>query len=160
MGSPPDDSVIAIVSPGLHVLAAGSQNSVDPYELLVLPGTAKLIDLLSHKYDHVIIDTPPVLAFPDALILAKIAGAVILTSFAEHTTGPDLKETRDRLAQINVRILGTVMSNVHVGHTYYRYGYNYYAQGGRERRDSRRNGTNPLLLPSEQSEKDSDKPTS
>ena len=159
MGNPFDDSAIAIVSPGLHVLAADSQNTIDPYELLVLPTTALLIDKLAERYDHVIIDTPPVLAFPDALILAKIAGAVILASFAGHTTGPDLKETRDRLAQINVRILGTVMGNVHLGHTYYRYGYHYYAQGGRPRRDSRRNGINPLLL-SDKSQDDSDKPAS
>jgi capsular exopolysaccharide synthesis family protein len=160
MGTPSDDSVIAIVSPGLHVLAAGSQSSVDPYELLVLPGTAELINSLSNRYDHVIIDTPPVLAFPDALIWAKIAGAVILTSFAGYTTGPDLKESRDRFSQINVRILGTVMVNVHVSHTYYRYGYHYYAQEGRPKRDSSRKGISPLLLPSEKPKDDSGKPTS
>ncbi|MGA2069875.1 MAG: polysaccharide biosynthesis tyrosine autokinase [Sedimentisphaerales bacterium] len=159
MGSPADDSAIAIVSPGLHVLASDSQNTVDPYELLVLPSTVSLIDNLSERYDHVIIDTPPVLAFPDALILAKIAGAVILASFAGRTSGPDLKETKDRLAQINVRILGTVMGNVHLGHTYYRYGYHYYAQGGRPERNSRRNGINPMLL-SDKPQDGSDKPTS
>ncbi len=158
-GNPFDESLIAIVSPGLHVLAADTQNAIDPYELLILPATASLIDKLAERYDHVIIDTPPVLAFPDALIFAKIAGSVILASFAGHTSGPDLKETRDRLAQINVRILGTVMGNVHLGHAYYRYGYHYYAQGGRPRKDSRRNGINPLLL-SDKPKEDSDKPTS
>jgi succinoglycan biosynthesis transport protein ExoP len=160
MGTTFDESLIAIVSPGLHVLAADSQNATDPYELLVLPATALLIDKLAERYDHVIIDTPPILAFPDALILAKIAGAVILASFAGHTSGPDLKEAKDRLAQINVRILGTVMGNVHLGHTYYRYGYNYYAQGGgRQRKDSRRNSINPLLL-FDKPQEDSDKPAS
>jgi polysaccharide biosynthesis transport protein len=159
MGSPADDSAIAIVSPGLHVLAADSQSTVDPYELLVLPSTVSLIDNLAERYDHVIIDTPPVLAFPDALIFARIAGSVILASFAGHTSGPELKETKDRLAQINVRILGTVMSNVHLGHTYYRYGYHYYAQGRRPRRDSRRNGINPFLL-SDKPQDEPDKPIS
>ena len=88
MGNPFDESLIAIVSPGLHVLAADSQNTVDPYELLVLPTTVSLIDNLAERYDHVIIDTPPVLAFPDALIFAKIAGSVILASFAGHTYRP------------------------------------------------------------------------
>jgi tyrosine-protein kinase Etk/Wzc len=117
-----------------------------------------LINALADKYDHVIIDTPPVLAFPDALILAKIAGSVIITSFAGHTTSPDLKETRDRLIQINVRILGTVMGNVHLGHTYYRYGYHYYAQGGRNGRE-RRHSPDSLLLPSDEPQRDSDEPT-
>ena len=35
MGNPFDESLIAIVSPGLHVLAADSQNTIDPYELLI-----------------------------------------------------------------------------------------------------------------------------
>ncbi len=131
MGSHMYDSAIAIVSPGLHVLACDSQDTSDPYELLILPSTAAQINKLAERYDHVIIDTPPVLAFPDALILAKIAGCVILASFAGHTTTGDLRETRDRLTQINVRILGTVMGNVHIGHTYYRYGYQYYSQGGK-----------------------------
>ncbi len=152
-----DESLIAVVSPGLHVLAADSQNGIDPYELLVLPTTALLIDDLAKRYDNIIIDTPPVLAFPDALIFAKIAGSVILASFAGHTSGPDLKETKDRLAQINVRILGTVMGNVHLGHTYYRYGYHYYAQGGRRGNNSRRR--NPLLL-SDKPQEEPDKPAS
>jgi polysaccharide biosynthesis transport protein len=159
-GSPADDSAITVVAPGLHVLVADSQNMIDPYELLILPSTVSLIDNLAERYDHVIIDTPPVLAFPDALIFAKIAGSVILASYAGHTSGPELKETKDRLTQINVKILGTVMGNVHLGHSYYRYGYHYYAQGGRSRRDSRRNnGINPLLL-SDKPQDDSDKPTS
>jgi capsular exopolysaccharide synthesis family protein len=152
-----DDSAIAIVSPGLHVLASDSQSTVDPYELLVLPSTVLLIEKLAKKYDHVIIDTPPVLAFPDALILARIAGSVILASFAGHTSGTDLKETKDRLAQINVRILGTVMGNVHLEHTYYRYGYHYYSQGGRPGTNSRRNSKDSLLF-SDKSKEDSGKP--
>jgi polysaccharide biosynthesis transport protein len=158
MGKPADESTIAVISPGLHVLVGNSQNTIDPYELLILPSTVSLIDNLAEKYDHVIIDTPPVLAFPDALIFAKIAGSVILASFAGHTSGPELKETKDRLAQINVKILGTVMGNVHLGHSYYRYGYHYYAQGGRSRRDRRTNGVNPLLI--DKPEDTQDKPTS
>jgi Mrp family chromosome partitioning ATPase len=84
---------------------------------------------------------------------------VILASYAGHTSGPELKETKDRLAQINVRILGTVMGNVHLGHAYYRYGYHYYTQGGSSRKDSRRNGRNPMLL-SDKPPEDSDKPVS
>ncbi|MBN2020373.1 MAG: polysaccharide biosynthesis tyrosine autokinase [Sedimentisphaerales bacterium] len=152
-GSSFDDSLCIMVSPGLFVLAADSQNEKDPYELLIRPETANLINMLSDRFDYVIIDTPPVLAFPDALIWAKIAGSVILTSFAGHTNGSDLREARDRLSQINVKIVGTVMNNVHLGHAYYRYGYNYYSQSGRSKRDRRHSGVNPLLFSPDEKEK-------
>jgi len=156
MGGACDDSTLAIVSPGLSVLAADSRNEMDPYELLVAPNTARVIDSLAESYDHVIIDTPPVLAFPDALILAKLTGVVILTSFAGRTSSRDFRECKDRLTQIDVKILGTVMSNVDLGHTYYRYGYNYYAQQDRGKTDGGKGGRSSLLLPSEKPRKDSD----
>jgi len=84
--------------------------------------------MISRKYDNVVIDTPPTLGFPDALVWAKIGGAAILVSYAGHTTLPDLREAKERLAQINVQVLGTVLSSVQAGHGYYRHGHGYYTQ--------------------------------
>jgi capsular exopolysaccharide synthesis family protein len=148
-----EQAVFAVPSAGFNVLAASSHSSTDPYELLASPQAMNQIDKISEQYDHVIIDTPPVLAFPDALLWAKMAGAVILTGFAGQTTAPDLKETKDRLAEIGVRILGTVLSNVPVGHSYYRYGYDYYAQGGHAARNAGNAVGRPLLLPIDNPEK-------
>jgi len=133
-----EDVVYSIASSGLDVLAADYHNAADAYELLALPSTAHRIDTISKKYDHVIIDTPPALGFPDALLWAKVGDAVILTSFAGHTTMPDLKEATDRLAQINVRVLGTVLSSVQAEHSYYRHGHSYYAQSAQSRESARR----------------------
>jgi Mrp family chromosome partitioning ATPase len=46
---------------------------------------------------------------------------------------PDLKEAKDRLTQINVEVLGTVLSSVQAGHGYYRHGHGYYTQSARSR---------------------------
>jgi succinoglycan biosynthesis transport protein ExoP len=148
-----DEAFYSMDSTGLEVLAADSHNAAEAYELLALPTTAQHINSVSQKYDHVIIDTPPVLAFPDALLWAKMADAVILTSYAGHTTTPDLKEARERFTQINVSILGTILSNVQVGHSYYRYGYNYYSQDGQRKRKSKRTDVK-LLLPMQNSKDD------
>ena len=118
-------AVYSVPQNGLDVLAADSGNTADAFELLASSLTAQRLNEISQSYDHVIIDTPPVLAFADALIWAKSADAVILTSFAGQTTGPDLKKAKERLAQINANVLGTVLSNVEVGHRYYPYGYDY-----------------------------------
>jgi len=139
-------AVSTVVSAGLDVIAANSQSLLAPYELLASHQTTQQIENISRQYDHVIIDTPPVLAFPDALLWAKMAGAVILTGFAGRTAVPDLKEAKERLAEIGVKILGTVLSNVPVGHSYYRYGYDYYSQGGRDSRKDKNAGSRPLLL--------------
>ncbi|MGA2679671.1 MAG: polysaccharide biosynthesis tyrosine autokinase [Sedimentisphaerales bacterium] len=149
LGNKPEKAACAVSSNGLYVLAADSQSSIDPYELLASPRMAEQVNNISEEYDHVIIDTPPVLAFPDALLWAKAAGAVILTGFADQTTSPDLKETKERLNEIGVRILGTVLSNVPVDRSYYRYGYGYYAQGRHTKRNGRNAAKRPLLLPTD-----------
>ncbi len=123
-----EQAVYSVPSTGLDVLAADFDNTADAYELLAMPSTAKRIDMISKKYDHVIIDTPPALGFPDALVWAKIGGSAILVSYAGHTTLPDLREAKERLAQINVEVLGTVLSSVQAGHGYYRHGHGYYTQ--------------------------------
>ncbi|MHC4497397.1 MAG: tyrosine-protein kinase family protein, partial [Planctomycetota bacterium] len=127
-----EQAVYSMASNGLDVLAADFDNAADAYELLAMPATKKRINTISRKYDHVIIDTPPTLGFPDALMWAKIGGAAILVSFAGHTTMPDLKEAKERLAEINVKVLGTVLSSVDAGHGYYRH-HGYYTQSAKSR---------------------------
>ena len=129
-----EQAVFSVASTGLDVLAADLHDAADAYELLALPSTAKRIDIISKMYDHVIIDTPPALVFPDALMWGKIGNAVVLVSYAGHTTLPDLKEAKERMTQANVEVLGTVLSSVQAEHSYYRQGHSYYAQSveGRE----------------------------
>jgi capsular exopolysaccharide synthesis family protein len=147
LGNKFEEVVYAASLNGLYVLAAESQSLIDPYELLASPHAAKRINIIAQAYDHLIIDTPPVLAFPDALLWAKMAGTAILTGFAGQTTGPDLKDAKNRLEEIGVKILGTVLSNVPVGHSYYRYGYDYYSQGGHSRGNRNSSRRHNMLLP-------------
>ena len=145
-----EQAVFSVASTGLDVLAADSHDAADAYELLALPSTAKRINMISKKYDHVIIDTPPALVFPDALMWAKIGNAVILVSYAGHTTLPDLKEAKERLAQTNVKVLGTVLSSVQAEHSYYRHGHSYYAQNA-ESRESPKISRRKLMFSMEES---------
>ena len=133
-----EQAVYSVAATGLDVLAADFTDATDAYEMLAQPATARIINMISRRYDHVIIDTPPVLGFPDALLWAKIGSAAILISYAGHTTMPDLREAKERLAQIKVKVLGTVLSSVQAGHGYYRHGHSYYAQTRDNAKISRR----------------------
>jgi capsular exopolysaccharide synthesis family protein len=135
-----DSGRIAHVLPssGLHVLAANSRHTADPYELLTSPLAAEQIERLAREYDHVVIDSPPVLAFPDAVVWARLADAVVLVSYAGQTTAPELKEARDRFARGHARVLGTILSNVPVDQSLYRYAHTYRARGASSERRSRK----------------------
>jgi capsular exopolysaccharide synthesis family protein len=130
--------VYSIPSTGLDVLASDSHGGMDAYELIASPIARRRINELSEKYDHVIIDTPPVLVCADALIWAKFGDAVILTSFAGKTTTPELRKAQERLTQIDARVLGTVLSNVQVEESYSHRGYGYYAQNAQSRKNVKR----------------------
>jgi capsular exopolysaccharide synthesis family protein len=149
-----EDVVCSVPLAGFDVLTADSDyRSDDVLELLSQPHVRGCINVISEKYDHVIIDSPPVLAFPDALLWAKMADGVILTSFAGRTEEKDVKETLDRLAQVNIKVLGVVLNSVNINYSYNRYGYNYYAGGTGHRRKSHKAA---LLLTTKEQDKASD----
>jgi len=149
---------------GMDVLAADRRNVSDALDLLGKPRTGKCIEQVSADYDHVIIDTPPVLAFSDALLWARMADGVILTSFVERTSRLDLKEAIERLEQADAKILGTVVNNVKVTHSYHRYGYGYGyrppTDGDRKRESNTRSRAETLLLTPEPKDETGDKPNS
>lgn len=130
----------------LEVLATDPCKGSQAIELLTTLQKIARMENIAREYDHIIIDTPPILAFPDATIWAKMAGSVILTSFAGQTTAPALKEVEKRLSRMGITIVGTVLNNVTPGRGYYQYGYSYgyYAREGN--RPSTRNRTKALLM--------------
>ncbi len=145
-GIPLSQVICKVSSNGLDVLAADFVNGLNPLQLLALPNLALSVREFAQIYDHVIIDTPPLLAFPDALLWAKMADAVILTSFAGRTTAKDLEDAKEKIHQVNVRLLGMVLSNVQSDAGYYRYGYGYHAKHYGEKRNKSQT-TLGFLLP-------------
>ena len=107
---------------------------------------------MGREYDHLIVDTPPALVFPDALVWARLTDAVVLVGFAGQTTVPDLKEVKERFTRIRARVLGAVLSNVPADQNPYRYSYSYRAQEARSARKART--TRKLLLPTQSREGD------
>jgi Mrp family chromosome partitioning ATPase len=69
-----------------------------------------------------------------------------LTSFAGRTTSNDLEEAKQKIHQVNIKLLGTVLSNVQSDAAYYRYGYGYHSKYG-EPKNNKGQSRPGLLLP-------------
>jgi Mrp family chromosome partitioning ATPase len=64
------------------------------------------------EYDHIIIDTPPLLPFADALLLSAMADGVILIARSEVSQNKTLLRARDVLVRTGANILGVVLNAV------------------------------------------------
>ncbi|MEN6307763.1 MAG: polysaccharide biosynthesis tyrosine autokinase [Anaerohalosphaeraceae bacterium] len=124
---------------GLSILAADERNATDAADLLSQKSTIQRIRDLANHFDVVIIDTPPVLAFADALLWGKMADGIVMVSFVGKTAHPEIKQAIERITQAGIRILGTVVNNVKMHQNYRRYGYGYgYAYGYHQKPDAKR----------------------
>ncbi len=99
---------------GLDVLTAG-RLPPNPSELLNSRAMQELLLELEERYDHVIIDSPPLLAVTDAAILARhAAGVLVVVSLKMRgvVTRPQLSRTLEDLASVQARVLGIVMNRM------------------------------------------------
>lgn len=67
---------------------------------------------LEQHYDHVVYDSPPVLAVSDAVIIGSVVDAVVLVARAERTPRQSLRLAVERLTQAGVRPVGVVLNDV------------------------------------------------
>jgi tyrosine-protein kinase Etk/Wzc len=98
----------------------------NPSELLGHSHIKKLLDGFSKDYDYVLIDTPPVLAVADTLILGPYAGSVFMVARAAQTTVGDIKESIKRFGQVGIPINGVVLNGILNRPGGYGYGYGKY----------------------------------
>lgn len=123
-------AIISPILPNLTILPAGP-TPPQPSEMLGSQLMRDLVAQWSQDFDHVIIDSPPVLSVTDAVLLSSVADAVILVIRSGQTTKEALRRSRNLLAQVNARVLGIVMNAVDLrspdGYYYY-YGGKYYGK--------------------------------
>jgi protein-tyrosine kinase len=97
------------VSERLAVLTAGCPGPT-PLAALSSQRMGTLLEECSRRYDWVLLDTPPVGLLPDAHVLARLAGAVILVIGAGSTPAATVERAVAEIGQD--RIIGTVMNRV------------------------------------------------
>jgi Mrp family chromosome partitioning ATPase len=85
--------------------------------------------LLADRYDHIIVDSPPLISVSDPLILSTLVDGVILVVQAGKSTRNVVRRARIELAQVGAKIYGVVLNNVNLrrdGYDDY-YNYRYYS---------------------------------
>jgi capsular exopolysaccharide synthesis family protein len=108
----------------LDLLPAGVAGR-NPSELLNSQHFLDLIEMLAEKYDHVVIDSPPLLAVTDARIIAASADATVLVLRAGKSNRKLSELSIDGLISVGAKLLGAVVNDVR------RRGYRYYGSYGR-----------------------------
>jgi capsular exopolysaccharide synthesis family protein len=93
---------------GFAVIVAGPVSSM-PYELLKSPRLGALVTALRERFDYVVVDTPPVLPFPDVGIVRDLVDGFLLVVRANRTPR---EMVRDSLTTLGPdRVLGVVFND-------------------------------------------------
>ena len=116
----------------LSVLPAG-EAVPNPAELLESDRMGTLLEELKTKYDIVLLDTPPVLLFSDALALSSHCDGTLLVAAAGRSDGRAVDHAAEQVKDIGGTLLSCVLNRYEGESALYGYGTNYgYAQGSRQ----------------------------
>ena len=98
----------------------------NPADLLSSHKLAEAIVELRKKYKFVVIDSPPIMAATDAVILSVQADGVLLVVRSGETPKEAFTRTRDLLNSVKCHLLGVVLNAVNPRAPDYYYSYRYY----------------------------------
>jgi capsular exopolysaccharide synthesis family protein len=104
----------------------------NPSELIGSTLFKEMMGSLAKQFDHIVLDSPPVLGFADSIILSNSVDGIILVVLSGKTPKETLQRAKEVLHQVNAKILGVVINRVNIhrsdnGYYYYRY-HHYYGK--------------------------------
>jgi polysaccharide biosynthesis transport protein len=130
--TPIEELIVKVPIPNLSVLPCGPIPP-NPAELISSERMKELIRALSQRFDHVLIDSPPLISVTDPVIISTMVDGSILVVQAGKCTRELVRRARQDLAVAGARVFGVVLNNVNVkregydDYEYIRYtsGYDY-----------------------------------
>ena len=144
-----EEAILPTEVKGLELLPCGP-DVPNPSEMLNSESFAKLLELLSNKYDRVIIDSPPVMPVTDAQILGATCDITLLVLRAEKSTRKTSQQARDGLLSVGAHLLGAVVNDVprksRYGYYYGGYGYHYGYYGDGHRKKKKASDRKPAVV--------------
>ncbi|MFC1823329.1 GumC family protein [Thermodesulfobacteriota bacterium] len=112
----------------------------NPSEILGSPRMEKLIELLKQHYKRIIIDSPPITAVTDAVILARSVDGVVLVVRANDTARQIVRNGLEQLQSVGAHVFGAILNGVDMSrdsYYYYQYYYYYYGEDGESKKKTR-----------------------
>lgn len=114
---------------GLWILASGP-TPPNPAELLASKRAEQAIQELKSSFDHVIIDSPPVLPVTDAVVLSQWADGVLVVARSGSSKIGDLADAVEQISTGQTPVIGLVLTEAPAAKA--RYGY--YAINSKQKR--------------------------
>jgi capsular exopolysaccharide synthesis family protein len=104
-----EDAVLDTTLPGLAVMPAGQWDR-EVLQALARGGVEGVFEKLREAFDFIIVDSHPVLAATDSLLLSQRSDAVILAVLNGVSQTPRVYAAAQRLNEVGARVLGAVVS--------------------------------------------------
>ena len=127
--------------PNLEVLTAGPIPP-NPAEMLNSQAWRDCLAKLKEQVDFVVIDSPPVLMFTDAQVLANMADATLMVVSARETSRRALAQGAKLLSIVDANVVGIVLNKLErrfgAGSYYYHYDDYYQDEDGKKKKKRRR----------------------
>jgi len=118
-------AIVPTTVDGLFVMPSGN-HAPNPAELLSSERMRKIISMASRAFDHVILDTAPILGLADSLVLSRAVDGVIMVTAAGQTSKDSIKASVRRLQQVQAPLLGVILNQVDLDSPDYAYYSAYY----------------------------------
>ena len=115
------DAIVPTHNPKVQVLTAG-RLKVSPHRLLGNGAWKSLLAQIPDSYGYVIIDTPPVLAASEALVLSKYADAILICVMRDVSRADQVRKASNLLTAAGGCPVGTVLNGVPTRSYKYYYG--------------------------------------
>ena len=124
------DAIVKTHNEHVHLLPAG-RLTVSPHRLLGNGAWKSLLEQIPSSYGYVIIDTPPVLAASESLVLAKSADGTLLCVMRDVSRTDQVRKAAERLLVAGGRPVGTVLNGVPTSRSTYYYSNEHYHSSAR-----------------------------
>jgi capsular exopolysaccharide synthesis family protein len=108
---PLEQTVHQTAVPSLDILPAGTK-APNPAELVGSETMKRLLTGLKERYDFILIDSPPVMAVADALLLSRMVDSVLFVVRSAITPRLVARDARQKLVHVRARIIGVILNDV------------------------------------------------